>query len=247
VVVTNFGSHDGTTVSVLKNASSPGTILFDSSVDFTVGDAPYGVAISDINNDNKADIVVTNFGNYDGTSVSVLENNGSSGNLSFKQKEDLTVGTAPHGIAIGYLNGDSLPDLAVANYGNSEGNGNTISVLLNQYNPSPVYLANFDATALPQGIQLSWQSAQENDLIGFNLYRAESQDGPQVQINTDLIPAINPGELRGNAYHYLDATTKVGKVYYYWVEWVGKSSSEFYGPVTASLAQYKLWLPLGLK
>ena len=112
--------------------------------------------------------------------------------------------------------------------------------------PTPVRLANFNAISLPQGIQLSWQSAQENDLIGFNLYRAESPDGAQVQINTDLIPAINPGQQRGNDYQYLDATAETGKVYYYWVEWVGNQDSELFGPVMTNLQLYHVWLPIGL-
>ena len=112
--------------------------------------------------------------------------------------------------------------------------------------PTPVRLANFNAISLPQGIQLSWQSAQENDLIGFNLYRAESPDGAQVQINTDLIPAINPGQLGGNDYQYLDATAETGKVYYYWIEWVGNQDSELFGPAMASLQLYHVWLPIGL-
>jgi hypothetical protein len=113
-------------------------------------------------------------------------------------------------------------------------------------NPTAVSLVDFSTASMPQGIQLGWQTAQETELVGFNLYRAESPDGQRSQINQQLIPAFNPGELRGNAYHYLDATAEAGKMYYYWVEWVGNSGSEFYGPVTARFALYKVWLPLGL-
>jgi hypothetical protein len=83
--------------------------------------------------------------------------------------------------------------------------------------------------------------------LGFNLYRAESPEGLQKQINSDLITAINPGQLQGNNYLYLDQFAEAGKTYYYWVEWVGINSSELYGPEKAILAQYFVWLPLGLK
>ncbi len=79
--------------------------------------------------------------------------------------------------------------------------------------PTPVRLVNFSAKSLPLVIQLSWHSAQEIDLLGFNLYRAEAVDGPKEMINPDLIPAINPGELRGNSYQYLDDKAELGKSY----------------------------------
>ena len=113
--------------------------------------------------------------------------------------------------------------------------------------PTTVRLADFTSLSLPQGIQLSWQSAQENDLIGFNIYRSESPDGPQVQINYELIAAITPGELQGNDYIFLDTTAELGKTYYYWVEWVGNPDTEQFGPVTESLAPNHVWLPIGLK
>ena len=112
--------------------------------------------------------------------------------------------------------------------------------------PTPIKLFDFTATSKPQGIQLDWKTAQEIDLLGFNLYRAENVDGPQVKINPDLIPGINPGQLQGNDYLYLDTTAETGKTYYYWVEWVDNINSEFYGPVTASLLRYR-WLPLVLR
>jgi hypothetical protein len=100
---------------------------------------------------------------------------------------------------------------------------------------------------LPQGIQLSWQTAQENDLIGFNIYRSESPDGERVQINSELIPAVTPGQLQGNDYLYLDTSAEAGKTYFYWVEWVGNRDSELFGPLITSLVPYHVWLPLGMK
>jgi hypothetical protein len=129
----------------------------------------------------------------------------------------------------------------------SDGSSAAIWSFNTEQNPTDVRLVSLDAIALPHGIQLSWQSAQENDLISFNLYRSESPDGPQVQINSDPIPAINPGQLQGNDYLYLDTAAEVGKTYYYWVEWVGTQNSELLGPVTASLAAFVVWLPFGMK
>ena len=112
--------------------------------------------------------------------------------------------------------------------------------------PPQAKLINISATSQLQAIQLSWQSVQETDLLGFNLYRAESLFGSQIKLNPQLILAHTPGRLAGDAYQHLDDAAVTGKMYYYWIEWVGKSSSEINGPVKATLAEYNLWLPVVL-
>jgi hypothetical protein len=114
-------------------------------------------------------------------------------------------------------------------------------------NPTAVNLVGFRATSIPYVIQLDWQTGQEFNLLGFNLLRAEAVNGTQLKINPQQIPAINPGQLQGNTYRYVDISTEAGKTYYYWVEWVGNTGSELFGPLTASLAPYTIWLPMGLR
>jgi hypothetical protein len=113
--------------------------------------------------------------------------------------------------------------------------------------PTAALLTDFTTIALPQGIQLEWQSAQEQNLLGFNLFRAEAIDGQQERINPQLILGINPGELQGNDYQYLDATVEGGKVYYYWIEWVEEIRSEYFGPAISDIVRFKVWLPLGMR
>ena len=113
--------------------------------------------------------------------------------------------------------------------------------------PTPVRMASFSSTPLLQGVQLDWQSAQEVFLLGFNLLRSESSNGTRRIINPQLIPGINPGELHSNDYQYLDVTVEAGKAYYYWIEWVEKSRSEYFGPVITDVVRFIVWLPLGLR
>jgi hypothetical protein len=73
------------------------TNLFAVPTSYTVGNAPHGVAIADVNSDGKPDIVTANWGSSgDGNTVSILLNTGSS----FAAATTCTVDSAPNGIAI---------------------------------------------------------------------------------------------------------------------------------------------------
>ena len=82
-----------------------------------------------MNGDGKPDLAVAN---RSSAKVSVLRNTATSGSIaagSFAAKVDFTTGTGPVSVALGDLDGDGKPDLAVANYGSA-----TVSVLRNADN-----------------------------------------------------------------------------------------------------------------
>jgi len=122
-------ANGSNSVSILRNTSTSGSITsgsFAAKVDFATGSNPYSVAIGDIDGDGKPDLVSANWGD---NTVSVLRNTATSGSItsgSFAANVDFATGTGPYSVAIGDIDGDDKPDLAVANR-----EDNTVSVLYN--------------------------------------------------------------------------------------------------------------------
>lgn len=105
------------TVDVRLNDGNGG---FDTSLEYTVGSCPAGVALSDLDKDDWIDVVACNM---QGNSVSVLRNSGSG---TFGPPVNHAVGMLPFMVAAGDLNQDGAPDLAVVNY-----DSQTVSILMN--------------------------------------------------------------------------------------------------------------------
>ena len=105
--------------SALPVGSAPS---FAAATGYATGSHPGSVAIGDLNGDRKPDLVTSNYDEVHGT-VSVLVNRGDG---SFKANVDYATGRDPHTVAIGDLNGDGKPDLAITNY-----RAHTVSVFVN--------------------------------------------------------------------------------------------------------------------
>ena len=130
-------------ISIYRNTSTIGSITtasFTAKVDFTTDHDPQGVAIGDLDGDGKADILVTN---PDSNTLSVFRNTSISGSIttaSFAAKVDFATGIYPESVAIGDMDGDGKPDLAVANTGS-----NTVSVFRNTSTTGSITTASFAA------------------------------------------------------------------------------------------------------
>ena len=93
---------------------------------YATGATPFAVAIGDLNNDGKPDVVTAD---SEDNTVSVLANRGDG---TFPGKVAYPTGTGPTSVAVGDLSGDGKPDLATANSGTDEHPGATVSVLVNR-------------------------------------------------------------------------------------------------------------------
>ena len=111
MIVTNSGD---TSVSVFRNTSTFGNVSFAARVNFPSGGSPWSVSVGDLNGDGKPELAVVNRVSW---TVSVLRNNSTSGVISFLPKVDFATGSSPYSVSIGDLDGDSKPDMAVANSG----------------------------------------------------------------------------------------------------------------------------------
>lgn len=64
---------------------------------------------------------------------------------------------------------------------------------------------------------LNWKTESEEDNYGFYIFRSESQDGPWVQINKDIVPGGGTTNIP-QTYRYLDYPLEIDKTYFYYLQ-----------------------------
>ncbi|HEX5399643.1 MAG TPA: FG-GAP-like repeat-containing protein [Verrucomicrobiae bacterium] len=108
--------NDGSGVmSVLRNTATPGNISSNSfapRLDFAGLPDGSDVKTCDLDGDGKLDVVVAAGAN--GRAVSVYRNTSTPGNVAFASRVDFGLGGWGNGVALGDLDGDGKPDVAVA-------------------------------------------------------------------------------------------------------------------------------------
>jgi hypothetical protein len=112
--------------------------------------------------------------------------------------------------------------------------------------PTAVTLTNIDLQASGAGLLLHWQTAQEVDLVGFQVERSASPDG-QPQPISAFMPVQNPGSLEGADYSYLDTPLKFAQTYRYWIViFSAGGTQQQIGPFSAQ-AGGQVYLPVIVK
>ena len=103
--------------------------------------------------------------------------------------------------------------------------------------PYPPVLNSFTATLTDEGlVRLAWMTESETQMLGFRLYRSDSNDILTAQeITNEPIPARNTSE--EHVYYYTDTTVIPGHIYFYWLEYVFISDPpNYHGPVSIEIA-----------
>jgi FG-GAP-like repeat/Bacterial cadherin-like domain len=126
-VVGDFNGDSDPDLAVANDLSDDASVLlsqagagFAAATNFAVGDSPGTVVVGDFNGDSDPDLAVSNFSS---NNVSVLLGE-TGGNFAAADNFPAAAGHSPVSVAVGDFNGDSDPDLAVAN------RIGTVSVLL---------------------------------------------------------------------------------------------------------------------
>jgi gliding motility-associated-like protein len=107
-------------VAIYSNAATSGSLSIANFSTVTYAatiSTPTDIEVEDINNDGKPDMVVTN----GGTSLSILINTSTIGNISFAAKQDFTVASSMI-VRVADLNEDGRPDIITAARGASSVN-----------------------------------------------------------------------------------------------------------------------------
>ena len=204
-LITANGMWAGSNASVLLNTTTPGTSspTFLAKTDFATGNRPYSVAIGDLNGDKKPDFALAN--NLS-SNVSVYLNTTATGVATpvlSANEADFTTGITPYSVAIGDINGNGMPDLAVANTGN-----NYVSILLNMTTPgSDVFSfsthTDFLTGSAPRSVALSDLNGDgkpdmvvaNSSSITVSIYINTTTPGattPTFTTNTDFTTGITP-------------------------------------------------------
>ncbi len=205
LAVAQFGS-----ISILRNITSNGSITsgsFASKVDFTGVNRPYSIALGDLDGDSRPDLAIANIGSG---VLTLFRNSSTSGSLtveSFTAIRSVETGTNPSSVAIGDLDGDSKPDLAVANSGSR-----SISVIRNaDIAATPVTLVGYDAKLNINGtVQLNWTTASEANNNYFELLR--SANGVSFSSISKITGAGNSAQKQ--QYNFIDQSPIAGTNYY---------------------------------
>ncbi len=103
-------------------------------------------------------------------------------------------------------------------------------------NPTAVTLTSFEAASQADGVLVTWETASELDNVGFNLYRAETPEGPYTKLNDTLVPPQMPDSVMGAVYTWLDEEANPLVPHYYKLEDIDvKGISTFHGPVATEV------------
>jgi hypothetical protein len=104
--------------------------------------------------------------------------------------------------------------------------------------PTSVELKRFEAWPEGAAIHVQWETSQEVDNLGFNLYRSGTRNGPRTKLNQALIPSqVPPGSPYGAVYDWIDSwRVRAGHNYFYWVEDVDVAGyATMHGPVKVKM------------
>ncbi len=110
-------------------------------------------------------------------------------------------------------------------------------VITNNDQTLPVELSSFTAIATSNNFaQISWTTASESHLLGYNLYRSENENQEDaLRVTATMIQASNSA--MGSSYSFTDDEVEMNVTYNYWLQSNDfDGSSEMFGPVSVKIS-----------
>ncbi len=208
------GKHDlvvansdptSTIISVLRNTSTTGSISFAAKVDFIAGTAPRAIAINDNDGDGKPDLVIVNLNT---NSISVLRNTSVMGTIdasSFATKVDFITGTGPLSVTVVDVEGDGIPEIAIAN-----GTSSSVSVFQVDLAAIPVTITSVKAYQKADAVLVEWTVEQQINIDKYEVER--SQNGQQFKKIGTVLASGNSNTAK--TYKLLDPDPLTGISFY---------------------------------
>jgi len=127
--------------------------------------------------------------------------------------------------------------------------GSTYQISQNGYwqdDPVPTAADLLGFAALPDGaaIALTWETADEQELTGFDLYRQAGPGAPLERLNAAMIPARYAGSPQGALYTWHNGGVADGQLYLYTLELIDAGGDPQRVEPIAVVAPYAAFLPL---
>lgn len=112
--------------------------------------------------------------------------------------------------------------------------------------PTAVDVGLLEAEAQTTSILVSWETFNEMDIQGFNLYRTTNPDSTGLEkLNSDLIATKYEGS--SGIYEYTDQTALFGITYYYKLEVIYFTPKTEWLDAVSSTLYYRLFMPMTIK
>ena len=98
-------------------------------------------------------------------------------------------------------------------------------------------LSSFSAIATSDNFaQISWTTASESNLLGYNIYRSETENQDDAfRVTATMITASN--QAMGDSYSFTDDEVEMNTTYNYWLQSNDfDGTSQMFGPVTVKIS-----------